>query len=67
MFRQIDVRFTSSATNDSFMLSPSNYAEGDILAIDRAYIDYGKFEELTMRESSPTTTQGRKRRSSSPF
>ena len=44
-----DVRFTSAATNDSFMLKPSNYAEGDILAIDRAYIDYGKFEELTQR------------------
>lgn len=44
-----DVRFTSSATNDSFMLRPANYAEGDILAIDRAYIDYGKFEELTKR------------------
>lgn len=44
-----DVRFTSAATNDSFMLKPSNYTEGDILAIDRAYIDYGKFEELTKR------------------
>lgn len=42
-----DVCFTSAATNDSFMLKPSNYTEGDILAIDRAYIDYGKFEELT--------------------
>ena len=44
-----DVRFTSAATNDSFMLVPSNYAQGDILAIDRAYIDYAKFEELTKR------------------
>ena len=44
-----DVRFTSAATNDSFMLKPTNYAEGDILALDRAYIDYGKFEELTAR------------------
>lgn len=42
-----DVRFTSAATNDSFMLRPSNYAAGDILALDRAYIDYAKFEELT--------------------
>lgn len=31
------------------MLKPTNYAEGDILALDRAYIDYGKFEELTVR------------------
>ena len=44
-----DVRFTSAATNGSFMLKPTNYAEGDILALDRAYIDYGKFEELTAR------------------
>lgn len=44
-----DVRFTSTATNDSFMLKPSNYEDGDILAIDRAYIDYAKFAELTRR------------------
>ena len=44
-----DIRFTSAATNDSFMLKPANYDTGDILAIDRAYIDYGKFEELTQR------------------
>ena len=44
-----DIRFTSAATNDSFMLVPSNYAAGDILAIDWAYIDYAKFEELTKR------------------
>ena len=44
-----DIRFTSAATNDSFMLRPSNYAAGDLLAIDRAYIDYAKFEELTQR------------------
>ena len=31
------------------MLRPSNYAAGDLLAIDRAYIDYAKFEELTQR------------------
>ena len=45
-----DIRFTSAATNDSFMLRPSNYACGDIVALDRAYIDYAKFEELTRRE-----------------
>jgi hypothetical protein len=42
-----DIRFTSAATHDSFMLVPSNYVSGDILALDRAYIDYEKFEELT--------------------
>lgn len=44
-----DIKYTSAATNDSFMLKPSNYSSGDILAIDRAYIDYAKFEELTAR------------------
>ena len=44
-----DIRFTSAATNDSFMLRPSNYAKGDNVALDRAYIDYAKFEELTGR------------------
>ena len=42
-----DVRFTSAATNDSFMLKPSNFQNGDVLAMDRAYIDYAKMEELT--------------------
>ena len=45
-----DIRFTSAATNDSFMLRPSNYTCGDIIALDRAYIDYAKFEELTGRD-----------------
>ncbi len=31
------------------MLKPTNYNDGDIIAIDRAYIDYSKFEELTNR------------------
>ncbi len=44
-----DIRFTSAATNDSFMLKPSNDQDGDILALDRAYIDYAKFEELSQR------------------
>jgi len=44
-----DIRFTSAATNDSFMLQPTQYGAGDILAIDRAYIDYAKFEELTQQ------------------
>ena len=45
-----DIRFTSAATNDSFMLRPSNYQGGDIIALDRAYIDYAKFEALTQRD-----------------
>jgi hypothetical protein len=44
-----DVRFTSAATNDSFMLAPSHYNYDDIVALDRAYINYEKFEELTDR------------------
>lgn len=44
-----DVRFTSAATNDSFMLVPSHYSHDEILALDRAYINYAKFEELTDR------------------
>ena len=31
------------------MLKPSHLSNGDILAMDRAYIDYEKFEELTQR------------------
>ena len=41
-----DIQYTSAATNDSFILRPSQYARGDTLAIDCAYIDYAKFEEL---------------------
>ena len=44
-----DIRFTSAATHDSFMLRPASLSEGDIVAMDRAYIDYAKFEELTQR------------------
>ena len=44
-----DIQFTSAATNDSFMLKPSHLGKGDIIAMDRAYIDYGKFEELTQK------------------
>ena len=44
-----DVQFTSAATNDSFMLAPSHYKRGEITAMDRAYINYAKFEELTDR------------------
>ncbi len=44
-----DIRFTSAATNDSFMLKPATLSKGDIIAMDRAYIDYGKFQQLTER------------------
>ena len=62
-----DVKFTSAATNDSFMLAPSHYSRGDIVAMDRAYINYRKFEELTelgvtyvtkMKKSLTYQTQG---------
>ena len=44
-----DVQFSSAATNDSFMLVPSKFLESEIIAMDRAYINYEKFEELTKR------------------
>ena len=44
-----DIRFTSAATHDSFMLRPATLNQGDIMAMDRAYIDYEKFERLTQR------------------
>ena len=33
-----DVKFTSAATNDSSMLAPGMYSNGEIVAMDRAYI-----------------------------
>jgi hypothetical protein len=45
-----DIKFTSAATNDAFMLRPGRLSKGDIVAMDRAYIDYGKFEELTQKD-----------------
>ena len=42
-----DIQFTSAAKHDHFMLVPKNFKSGDILAMDRAYINYEKFEELT--------------------
>lgn len=44
-----DVSFTSAATHDHFMLIPEHFSQGDFLAIDRAYINYAKFEELSKR------------------
>lgn len=45
-----DVKFTSAATNDSFMLAPTSYSSGELVTLDRAYINYEKFEELTQRD-----------------
>jgi hypothetical protein len=44
-----DIRFTSAATHDAFMLQPATLSKGDIMAMDRAYIDYEKFEQMTQR------------------
>lgn len=44
-----DIKFTSAATNDSFMLQPTSLNKGDILTMDRAYIDYEKLEQMTQR------------------
>ena len=44
-----DIKFTSATTNNSFMLRPSALNRGDIIAMDRAYIDYEKLETLTLR------------------
>ena len=52
-----DVQFTSAATNDSFMLAPSHYKRDEITAMDRAYINYAKFEgaKLTGTTTPPIT------------
>ena len=44
-----DIRFTSAVTNGSFMLKPTTLSKGDIMAMDRTYIDYEKFEQMTQR------------------
>ena len=51
-----DIRFTSAATNDSFMLNPNKLSKGDIMAMDRAYIDYEKLETMTQRGVIYVTT-----------
>jgi len=42
-----DIKFTSAATHDSFMFAPGDFNRGDLLAMDRAYIDYEKLEQLS--------------------
>lgn len=44
-----DIRFTSAAINDTFMLCPANFDRGKMIAFDRAYINYAKMEEVTQR------------------
>ena len=44
-----DVQYTSAATHDHFLLCPSKLNRDDIIALDRAYINYAKFEEMTHR------------------
>ena len=44
-----DIQFTSAAKHDHFLLSPDKLTAGDILAMDKAYIDYEKFEQMTRR------------------
>lgn len=41
------IKFTSAATHDSFMFAPGDFSRGDLLAMDRAYIDYEKLEQLS--------------------
>lgn len=43
------MKLTSAATYDSFMLAPGHFRHDEIVALDRAYINYEKFEELTRR------------------
>lgn len=45
-----DIKFTSAATNYSFMLRASALNKGNIIAMDRSYIDYEKLETLTPKE-----------------
>ena len=45
-----DVKFTSAATHDSIVFAPADFDAGDFLAMDRAYIDIQKLEQLTQRK-----------------
>ncbi len=44
-----DVEFTSAAKHDHFLLCPSKLEKDEIIALDRAYINYTKFEEMTQK------------------
>ena len=43
------IDFTSAARHDHFMLKKLNLSSGSFIAMDRAYIDYKEFEELTKK------------------
>jgi len=45
-----DVKFTSAATHDSIVFAPTDFDAGDFLAMDRAYIDIQRLEQLTQRK-----------------
>ena len=42
------------------MLKPTTLSKGDIMAMDRAYIDYEKFQQLTERGVTYVTKMKRK-------
>ena len=44
-----DIKFTSAASHDQFALILERYANEELIAFDRAYINYEKFSELTQR------------------
>ena len=44
-----DVQYTSARNNNHFLLCPSKLNCDDIDALDRVYINYAKFEEITQR------------------
>ena len=55
-----DIKFTSAATHDSFMFAPGDFSRGDLLAMDRAYIDYEKLEQLSQNGVTYVTKMKKK-------
>jgi hypothetical protein len=47
-------------THDHFLLCRSKLNRDDIIALDRAYIDYAKFEEMTKRDTIYVTKMKKK-------
>ena len=54
------MQYTSAATHDHFLLCRSKLNRDDIIALDRAYIDYAKFEEMTKRDTIYVTKMKKK-------
>jgi hypothetical protein len=50
-----DVKFTSASTIESFMPAPSHFHHEEIVALDRAFINIEKLEELTERNLAYVT------------